>query len=149
MNENIITLPVDGDGSDDIIATNAEDPSSTLKQLLLERWNLLLNLFGLFPDDKIVRANSTDENQKSPPTAFDFALDHGSNAPSANAFSADAYAAAVGMVDTACKERGPLTADEGAALRAYFQAEGLRLGHRQGVRQRQEQGQNQGEAAIV
>jgi hypothetical protein len=40
--------------------------------------------------------------------------------------SASAHAAAVGMVHTAFKDRGPLTADEGAALRLFFSEIGSR-----------------------
>ena len=110
-------------GTDVTIPTNTECSSSSLKELLLERWTLLLNIFGLYPDKEVVRADRANEIQESPPTVSIIAVDHESGRSCAHAY-ADAYAAAVGMVDTACKERGPLTADEGAALRAFFQAEG-------------------------
>lgn len=102
--------------------------------MLLERWTLLLNLFGLFPDKEIGRADSTDGIQESAPSVSGIVLDHESDRLRVHAYAA-AFAAAVGMVDTACKERGPLTADEGAALRAFFQVEG----------QGQVQGSGQGE----
>ena len=86
------------DGNDNIItATNA--PST--KQLLLERWILLLNIFCLDPDKKIVLSDCTDEIQESSPTELNLVSDHGSDDLSIFAY-ANAYAAAVGMVDTAC-----------------------------------------------
>ena len=106
-----------------INATNDDNSSLSLKNLLLERWILLLNLFGLYAENKIVRADSTTETQESPHTVLSPVAVNGGARKTAHT-NASAYAAAVGMVDTACKERGPLTADEGASLRMFFQSEG-------------------------
>ena len=109
--------------SEVIIAADEDNLSLTFKDLLLERWILLLNLFGLYAENKIVRADSTAETQESPHTVIGpvAGCEGAINTAHTNA---SAYAAAVGMVDTACKERGPLTADEGASLRTFFQSEG-------------------------
>lgn len=115
--------------SEVIVETNGNNSSLTFKNLLLERWILLLNLFGLHAENKIVRADSTAETLESSQTVLGpVAVDEGAR-KTANT-NANAYAAAVGMVDTAYKERGPLTADEGASLRMFFQAEGHSHGER-------------------
>ena len=123
MIENIIFLFYYTAGNNEskvVIATNDNNSSLSFKNLLLERWILLLNIFGLYAGNKIVRADSNAETQESPHTVLSPVAVYESAAHA----NASAYTAAVGMVDTACKERGPLTADEGASLRTFFQSEG-------------------------
>ena len=87
------------------------------KSHLMHNWLLLLDRFGIRRCHVEV-TDGTSEEQKLSPRCQQ--CDEMCVSTACKAFSAS-----VGMVHTAYKERGPLTADEGAALRLFFQEQSI------------------------
>lgn len=103
-------------GSDgDRRGRTVDDDSETLlsKSHLMRNWLLLLDQFGM-KRCHLEITNGTDGALSQ--NSSGLCCDEMCASTACNAFSA-----ATGMVHTAFKERGPLTADEGAALRLFFQ----------------------------
>ena len=112
--------------SKSVLEENESVSSSLLKAHLMERWLVFLDVLGMrskrsksVPHGEEVEGNGDaticdDDETNSPILAVDLLLDDPHSA----------HSAAVGMVLTAFRERGPLTGGEGEALREFFRIEG-------------------------
>ena len=111
------------------------NPRSSLlvKEALLSRWILLLGIFGIHSttvsdDDDKFFMNLEDMKEIIGHEIVHIPLVKSEVQSHLRCdlklmSASDPYSAAVGMVNTAFKERGPLTASEGAALRDFFRKE--------------------------
>ena len=111
-------------------------PRSSLfvKEALLSRWILLIGIFGIHEtkvsdDDDEDFLNLEDRREIIRHETIDIPLVKSEVQSHLQCDielipASDPYRAAVGMVKTAFKERGPLTSSEGAALRDFFSKRG-------------------------